>query len=104
MLLAARTGADRVPLQQDVRPPDSATALMRCRMRSLATLGPVGGWKVGAKGSAGLEPSLRAPAGRAGCWPAGCPTVTGSAWAMRGMELEVAVRLGRDLDAGGRVP
>ncbi len=99
LLLAAHRGGSR-PLQQDVRPPDRTTAFA-VQDAVLATLGPVGGWKVGARDPQAEPTCAPLPAG--GLLPSGC-TVTGSAWAMRGMELEVAVRLGRDLDTGGRVP
>ena len=44
LLLAAHRGGSR-PLQQDVRPPDRTTAFA-VQDAVLATLGPVGGWRI----------------------------------------------------------
>ena len=61
---------------------------------TLAALGPVRGWKVGAKNLA-MEPTA-APLPASGLLATGC-SLQGPAWQVRGIELEVAVRLGRDL-------
>jgi 2-keto-4-pentenoate hydratase len=65
---------------------------------TLLHLGPVGGWKVGAK-SAEAEP-ICAPLPHARLMPSGSQ-LAGKAWQLRGMEVEVALRLGRDLSADG---
>ena len=62
---------------------------------TLAQIGPIGGWKVGAKGPQD-EPGC-APLPLAGLLPTGV-RLTGSAWQLRGIEVEVALRVGRDLD------
>src|SRR4051812_46198161 len=64
---------------------------------TLRVLGPAGGWKVGAP-SASAEPTW-APLPKRGMLPSGS-TLHGPAWRVRGIELEVAVRLGRDVAAG----
>ncbi|CAN5630880.1 hypothetical protein BH11PSE7_BH11PSE7_31990 [soil metagenome] len=61
----------------------------------MATLGPTGGWKVGAK-SALAEPAC-APMPASGLMPSGSQLV-GAPWLLRGVELELAFRLGRDLN------
>lgn len=72
---------------------DDAFAAQALQLRSL---GPVGGWKVGAR-HATAEPSC-APLPASGLLPSGA-TLDGPAWRMRGLEVELAVRLGRDLEA-----
>ena len=62
---------------------------------TLAQIGPIGGWKVGAKGPQ-AEPSC-APLPLACLLPTGV-RLTGAAWQLRGIEVEVALRVGRDLD------
>jgi 2-keto-4-pentenoate hydratase len=69
-------------------------------------LGTVGGWKVGAAGPAD-EPAC-SPLLSAGIFQSGA-ALLGSPWRMRGVEVEVAIRLGRDLvprdgDAGALDP
>jgi 2-keto-4-pentenoate hydratase len=61
---------------------------------TLAVIGPIGGWKVGALGP-GQEP-ICAPLPAAGLVPSGA-ALRGSAWHLRGTEAEVAFRLGADL-------
>ncbi len=63
---------------------------------TLASLGPIGGWKVGAKGPL-AEPAC-APLPTSGLLASGA-RLAGAPWRMRGVEVEVALRLGRDLDA-----
>lgn len=63
---------------------------------TLAKLGPIGGWKVGAKGPQ-AEPGC-APLPVSGLLASGV-TLVGAPWRMRGVEVEIALRLGRDLDA-----
>lgn len=74
-------------------PPDRRAAYA-VQDATLVALGPVGGWKVGAK-HLEAEPTA-APLPAAGLLPGGC-TLLGPDWQLRGIELEVAVRLGRDL-------
>lgn len=59
-------------------------------------LEPLGGWKVGASGPH-AEPAC-APLPAIGLLPSGC-VLQGSSWRLRGVEVEVALRLGRDLEA-----
>jgi 2-keto-4-pentenoate hydratase len=77
----------------DALPPDRATAYA-VQDATLAGLGAVGGWKVGAKGPT-AEPGC-APLPARGVMPSGA-TLLGPPWRMRGIEVEVAVRLGKDL-------
>ena len=91
-LAAAHKGAAAVP-QADVLPPDRATA-HAVQDATLAALDAVGGWKVGAKGPT-VEPGC-APLPARGIVASGA-ALLGPPWRMRGIEVEVAVRLGRDL-------
>jgi 2-keto-4-pentenoate hydratase len=91
-LVAAHKGAAPVPYL-DVLPPDRATA-HAVQDATLAALGAVGGWKVGAKGPE-TEPGC-APLPRRGLVASGA-ALLGPPWRMRGIEVEVAVRLGKDL-------
>lgn len=91
-LAAAHNGAALVE-HAAVQPPDSDSAYA-VQDATLAALGPLGGWKVGAKGPA-LEPNC-APLPQRGLKPSGV-TLAGPPWRLRGIEVEVAVRLGRDL-------
>ncbi|HJS03211.1 MAG TPA: 2-oxopent-4-enoate hydratase [Variovorax sp.] len=61
---------------------------------TLVAIGPVGGWKVGARGP-GQEPTC-APLPAAGLLPDGA-LLQGPAWRLRGIEVEVAFQLGADL-------
>lgn len=61
---------------------------------TLAMIGPIGGWKVGAKGP-GQEPTC-APLPAAGLLPEGV-ALRGPAWRLRGIEVEVAFVLGDSL-------
>lgn len=60
-------------------------------------LGTIGGWKVGSKGD-GSEPSC-APLPASGVLPSGA-ALRGSAWKQRGLEVELAFRVGKDIDPG----
>jgi 2-keto-4-pentenoate hydratase len=91
-LLAARDGA--VVPSTEVLPHD-ATGAYAVQDAIMAVLGPVGGWKVGAKG-AEAEPAC-APLPASGLLPSGSRLV-GAPWLLRGVELEVAFLLGRDLN------
>ena len=96
-LLAAREQGIGVPFRE-VLPADRAGAFA-VQEATLAGLGPVGGWKVGAKGPA-AEPTC-APLPAAGLLASGA-VLLGAPWQLRGVELEVAFRLGQDLDPRGR--
>ena len=91
-LVAAHKGAAAVP-HADALPPDRDSAFA-VQDATLAGLGAIGGWKVGAKGPT-LEPGC-APLPAAGVMPSGAKLL-GPPWNMRGIEVEVAVRLGKDL-------
>lgn len=91
-LVAAHKGAAPVP-HADAMPPDRATAYA-VQDATLAGLGEIGGWKVGAKGPA-TEPGC-APLPARGVMASG-RTLLGPPWRMRGIEVEVGVRLAKDL-------
>jgi 2-keto-4-pentenoate hydratase len=74
--------------------PADAAAAYAVQDATLAAIGPAGGWKVGAAGQE--APPACAPLPRAGLHAGGCK-LTGPAWRMCGIEVEVALRLGRDL-------
>jgi 2-keto-4-pentenoate hydratase len=67
---------------------------------TLSAIGPVAGWKVGAKGPQ-AEPHC-APLPASGLHASGI-VLTGPAWHWRCVEVEVAFRLGRDLDPHGKL-
>lgn len=92
-LLAARTGGATPAQWHDVLPADRAGAYA-VQDAVVARLGPIGGWKVGAKGPA-LEPAC-APLPASGLLHDGAP-LAGPAWQLRGLEVEVAFRLARDI-------
>lgn len=98
-LLAARAGA-ALPAWRDILPADREAAYAM-QDATLAGLGPVGGWKVGAR-SPEAEP-ICAPLPAAGLLPSGA-VLAGPAWRLRGVEAEVALRVARDLDAGPLPP
>lgn len=91
-LLAVHEGAVAAP-HTSVVPPDRAAAFA-VQDATLAGLGAIGGWKVGAKGH--LQEPGCAPLPAKGVLPSGT-ALLGPAWRMRGIEVEVAVRLGKDL-------
>lgn len=91
LLQARRSHRGTAALQP---PPPDRPAAYAVQDATLAALGPVRGWKVGAKNLA-MEPTA-APLPAAGLLATGC-SLQGPAWQVRGIELEVAVRLGRDL-------
>jgi 2-keto-4-pentenoate hydratase len=98
-LVAAHKGAVAV-LATDVTPPGREAAFA-VQDATLAGLGAVGGWKVGAKGPE-AEPGC-APLPASGLIASGADLI-GPPWRMRGIEVEVAVRLGKDLPAAGGIP
>jgi 2-keto-4-pentenoate hydratase len=91
-LLRARKGSALVP-SAEVAAPDASSAYAVQDTVALA-LGDVGGWKVGASGPA-AEPGC-APLPAAGIFQTGA-ALLGPPWCMRGVEVEVAIRLGHDL-------
>lgn len=92
-LLAAR-GAGAAPAQwHDLLPADTAGAYA-VQDAVAARLGPIGGWKVGAKGPT-LVPAC-APLPASGLLQDGA-VLAGPPWLLRGLEVEVAFRLARDL-------
>jgi len=97
-LIAARQGP-AVPWRS-VLPTDPAMAYA-IQDATVARLGPVGGWKVGAR-SADATPSC-APLPASGLRAAGWASQAGERWRLRGVEVEVALRIARDFDPGDRV-
>lgn len=91
-LVAAHKGAAAVAHAQ-VTPPDEPAAYA-VQDATLAGLGPLGGWKVGAKTPSALPTCAPLPA--RGLFASGA-RLLGPPWRMRGIEVEVAVRLGKDL-------
>lgn len=91
-LLRAHKGAAAVP-HTDALPPDLAAAYA-VQDATLRLLGPVGGWKVGAKGPSAQPACAPLPTSRVFATGA---ALLGPPWRMRGIEVEVALRLGRDL-------
>jgi 2-keto-4-pentenoate hydratase len=98
LLLAARRGHTQLN-GRDVLPASTADAY-QVQDLTVAELGPIGGWKVGAK-NATSAPAC-APLPLAGVLPSGA-TLTGQPWQLRGVEVEAALRLGRDLDPHGQL-
>lgn len=91
-LVAARKGGARVQ-GSAVCPPDAAHAYA-VQDATVDAIGPVRGWKVGAK-SRDAEPAC-SPLPAGGIFASGVPLI-GPPWTMRGIEVEVAVRLARDV-------
>jgi 2-keto-4-pentenoate hydratase len=90
-LVAARKGGGPVRSSK-VAPPDR-TAAYAVQDATLDAVGPARGWKVGAK-APHLEPN-GAPLPASGLFASGIELI-GPPWAMRGIEVEVAVRFARD--------
>lgn len=96
-LCLARRDGRRVPSTLlKSRDRDEAYAIQDA---TLAAIGPIGGWKVGASGP-GQEP-VCAPLPAEGLLPNGA-LLQGSAWRLRGAAAEVAFRLGSDLPPRAR--
>lgn len=93
-LLAARANHERISLGTE-GPADAAEAYA-VQDAVTRALGPVGGWKVGAKGP-DAEPTC-APLPAAGILASPAKVIDG-AWRVRGIETEVAVRFAADLPA-----
>jgi 2-keto-4-pentenoate hydratase len=98
LLVAARAGEPAVTWR-DIVPADLAGAYA-IQDATLSAIGPVAGWKVGAKGPQ-AQPHC-APLPTSGLHASGA-TLTGTAWRWRCIEVEVAFRLGRDLDPHGKL-
>lgn len=98
-LARAWQGADR--LSNDQVPVADTAQAYAVQTLVAARLGPVGGWKVGAASDQG-EPNC-APLPASVVVPQGTPLAV-PARSLRGMELEVAVRLGADLMPGDALP
>ncbi|MDM0105696.1 fumarylacetoacetate hydrolase family protein [Variovorax sp. J22R24] len=91
-LSRARRDGRRVPSALlHVRSRDEAYAIQDA---TLAAIGPIGGWKVGA--TAPSREPICAPLPAAGLVSGGS-ALQGTAWHLRGTEAEVAFRLGSDL-------
>lgn len=80
--------------------PDATTAYA-VQEATLCGLGPVAGWKVGANSPVDEPACAPPPAG--GVLASGASLV-GPPWRLRGIEVEVAVRLGKDLAGTDGVP
>ena len=91
-LVAVHKGAAPMP-HLEAQAPDRAAAFA-VQDATVAGLGAVGGWKVGAKGPT-QEPGC-APLPAKGIVATGA-NLLGPPWSMRGIEVEVAVRLLHDL-------
>ena len=91
-LLAAHKGAADVPHAEALAP--DAHSAYAVQDATLAGLGRVGGWKVGAAGPQALPAC--APLPESGLFASGA-RLLGPPWRMRGIEVEVAVRLRKDL-------
>lgn len=97
-LITARTGGPAVHWR-DIVPTDRPGAYA-VQDATLAVISPIAGWKVGAK-SPQAEPHC-APLPASGIRASGA-TLTGPAWRWRCVEVEVAFRLGHDLNPQGRL-
>ncbi len=91
--LSAHIKAPPPSPMQTCCPPDRAGAFA-VQNFTLTSLGPIGGWKVGAKGPAAQPGAAPLPA--RGLLATGC-SLLGPPWRMRGIEVEVALRLAKDL-------
>jgi 2-keto-4-pentenoate hydratase len=91
-LLRAHKGSALVPWPEAAAPDTDGAYIVQDTVAR--ALGNVGGWKVGAAGPA-AEPGC-APLPAVGIFQSGA-SLLGPPWRMRGVEVEVAIRLGRDL-------
>ena len=92
-LIAAHQNIEGVPWTT-VCPAD-AWGAYAIQDATLSALGPIGGWKVGAKDSE-AEP-ICAPLPASCLLPSGT-NLSGAQWRLRGVEVELGLRVGRDLD------
>jgi 2-keto-4-pentenoate hydratase len=95
-LCNARRDGRRVP--STLLQPASRCEAYAIQDATLATIGPVGGWKLGAC-APGHEPTC-APLPAEGLLPDGA-LLKGPAWRLRGIEVEVGFLLGADLPPRG---
>jgi 2-keto-4-pentenoate hydratase len=91
LCLARRNGRRVPPSLLQPANPGEAYAIQDA---TLAALGPIGGWKVGARGTH-LEPTC-APLPAQGLLADGA-VLQGAAWHLRGIEVEVGFEIGADL-------
>ena len=92
LLIAARQGGPALS-EADLRPADAAAAYA-LQDAILERIGPIGGWKVGAK-TATAEPTC-APLPASGILPSGT-SLRLIPSSLRGIEVEVALRVRRDI-------
>jgi len=95
LLVAARTNG--VAIDWTGMVPATRDDAYAIQDATVLALGPVAGWKVGARSEA-AEP-ICAPLPASGLLASGA-RLLGPTWALRGIEVEVALRVGRDLDIG----
>jgi 2-keto-4-pentenoate hydratase len=93
LLKDARMNHGAVPWQTVL--PATEDEARRIQDATLDTIGPVGAWKVGAKGPDAVPACSPLPANRV--LPSGS-TLAGPEWKLRGIEVELGLRLGQDLD------
>lgn len=98
LFVQARKNASTVAWRQIV--PANRAQAFEIQDATMALLGPAGGWKVGSKGP-GSEPGC-APLPATGLMASGV-ALAGPEWRLRGVEVEVALRVGRDIDPQGRL-
>ncbi len=91
-LVGARTTGTPLPWQEVL--PSDLRGAYAVQDATMALLGAVAGWKVGAKGPQ-AEPQC-APLPASGLVPSGA-RLTDPHWKLRGIEAEVALRVGHDL-------
>ena len=95
-VLATRQGGQPISASQ-LQPADAATAYA-IQDATAQALGAVGGWKVGARNLQATPTCAPLPA--SGLLPSGA-RLSGPAWRLRGIEVEVALRLARDITPDG---
>ncbi len=79
--------------------PASRAEAYRIQDETIGALGPIGGWKVGAKGPD--EEPICAPLPLIGMIESGA-VLQGPSWQLRGIEVELALRLGRHIGPAER--
>ena len=98
LLILARNNAGTVAWREIL--PGSRAEAFAVQDATLEKIGPVAGWKVGSNGP-GCEPSC-API-PAACLLASGVTLSGPQWRLRGIEVEVALRVGHDIHPQGKL-
>jgi 2-keto-4-pentenoate hydratase len=99
LLIAARRGGAAVDGRAIL--PATREQAYAIQDATLAIIGPIAGWKVGAKGPAAEPVCAPLPAT---CLVPSATRLAGPGWALRGIEVEVAFRVGRDCGVGEEVP